>query len=555
MNKRAPVSGNEAVDYVVVGSGAGGSIVAARLSEDADRTICLLESGPQDHHPFIHLPGGFIKLLGKPAYTWQFATEASAHVGGRSIPMAQGRTVGGSTSINGMIFNRGQRGDFDGWASDGATGWAYADVLPYFKKLETVRFEGSDYRGGNGGIDVSVVPWRDPACEAFIAGAIAAGIPLNPDYNGKEQAGVNYTQQAIFRGRRVSAAGGFLRPALKRKNIELRVNSTALEIMFSGKRAIGVRYRCSNGEIREIMASREVIICAGAINTPRLLQVSGIGSPELLRSLGVKVVHALPGVGQNLRDHFLVRLSVKARGFESINQLSRAPKLWGQIARWAMGAPSIIGMCPSPVHFFWKSRPVGGPVDLQGFFTPGSYKLGPDKVGVGRELDDVPGMTCAIWQHKPESAGYVQARSRDMSVGPIVQPNYLADQRDCEVIIAGLRLAKSLLKSPALASLVESESMPGPEVRTDEQLLDYARRIGITAFHPMGTSRMGPLNGLNTVVDAELRVHGISGLRIVDASVMPNMPSANTAVSTMMIAEKAADMIRGRAPLPSMELY
>ncbi|HTW68315.1 MAG TPA: GMC family oxidoreductase N-terminal domain-containing protein [Acetobacteraceae bacterium] len=542
----AAQSGNRTVDvfdYVIVGSGAAGSVLAHRLTEDPGVTVCVLEAGPPDRHPYIHVPGGFIKMLFNPQYTWQFKTEPSDGTAGRQIPTTQGRTLGGSSSINGMVYNRGQRADFDTWAQRGNRGWSYVDVLPYFKRTERrLGLCDTRYHGTEGRLPVTDIDWIHPICEAFIDGAVQLGIPRCADYNGEAQEGVGYFQRAIHRGWRHSAARVFLHPA-RARGLVVRTDARAAAILFEGKRAIGVRYvnERQRSEQHEVHARREVIVCCGTANTAKLMQISGVGPAALLTSIGVPVVHELAGVGENFRDHYSVRFVARVKGIRTMNELSRGLSLAGQIARWAAGRPSILALSPSLVHWFWKSDDTLDFADLQGVFSPASYKEG--FVGL---LDDYPGMTCGVWPHRPESTGYVRARSADPFEDPVIQPNYLAHQTDRAVLLAGMKLARRLLRSPALAAWFDHESLPGERVQSDDELLDFARRYGSTSYHLIGTARMGPASDPTAVVDDQLRVHGMHALRVVDASIMPVMPSANTYASTMMIAEKAADLIRGR---------
>ena len=537
-------------DYVIVGSGAAGSVLAHRLTEDPGVTVCVLEAGPPDRHPYIHVPGGFIKMLFNPQYTWQFKTEPSDGTAGRRILTTQGRTLGGSSSINGMVYNRGQRADFNTWAQRGNRGWSYVDVLPYFKRTERrLGLCDTRYHGTEGRLPVTDIDWIHPICEAFIDGAVQLGIPRCADYNGEAQEGVGYFQRAIYRGWRHSAARVFLHPA-RARGLVVRTDARAAAILFEDKRAIGVRYvnERQRSEQHEVHARREVIVCCGTANTAKLLQISGVGPAALLSSIGVPVVHELPGVGENFRDHYSVRFVARVKGIRTMNELSRGMGLAGQIARWAAGRPSILALSPSLVHWFWKSDDTLDFADLQGVFSPASYKEG--FVGL---LDDYPGMTCGVWQHRPESTGYVRARSADPFEDPAIQPNYLAHPSDRAVLLAGMKLARRLLRSPVLAAWFDHESLPGERVQSDDELLDFARRYGSTSYHLIGTARMGPASDPTAVVDDELRVHGMRGLRVVDASIMPVMPSANTYASTMMIAEKAADLIRGRPALPAVE--
>jgi len=538
-------------DYVVVGAGAAGAIVAARLTEDAGTTVCVLESGPSDRHPYIHVPGGFIRIMGNPDYTWQFKTEPSALTNNRSVALPIGRTIGGSASINGMVYNRGQSADFNAWAQHGNRGWGYADLLPYFKRTEHRIGAGDEtYRGRDGRIPITDMDWRHPVSEAFIEGATTLGIPRNPDYNGRSQLGVGYFQRAIHKGLRRSSARMLLLPARRSGRLDIRTHARAAGVIFAGTRAVGVRYidERSRAE-RVVRARREVIISCGTINTARLLQISGIGPAELLQQIGVPVVRDVPGVGENFRDHYSVRVVARARNVQTMNELSRGLGLAGQVARWMVGRPSILALSPSHVHCFWKSEPGMDGADLQVVFTPASYKEG--FVGL---LDDYPGMSCGVWQHRPESRGFVRARSADPFTDPIIQPNYLQHPTDRRALLGGMRLARRLLQTGPLARYVERETLPGPAVQSDDELLAFAGQCGGTVWHLIGTARMGPETDPTAVVDDQLRVRGVQGLRVIDASIMPSMPSANTYASTMAIAEKGADMLRGRAPPQAADL-
>ena len=531
-------------DYVIVGCGAAGSLLAARLSEDQRVSVCVLEAGPKDRSPFIHIPAGFIKTLKDPGVTWQFSTEPTERTGGRRIATIQGRTLGGSSSVNGMIYNRGQPNDLDHWAQRGNRGWGYADCLPYFMRTEhRIGYGEPDRRGRSQGIPVTDMDWLHPVTEAFIAGCMGLGIPRNPDYNSGDQAGVGYFQRSILNGKRVSAYRAFLHGSLNRPNLSLRTNARACAILMEGKRAMGVRYLSQRGGIpTEVRARYEVILCGGTANTARLMQVSGIGPSTLLQSLGVEVRHELPGVGENFRDHYASRFVMRAKpGTQTLNELSKGTNLGKQLLRWGTGQPSILATAPSHAHVFWKSFEGLDQPDLQCVFTPGSYKEGMVYV-----LDDYPGMTAGAWQHRPESNGWVRARSTDVFDDPELQPNYLSDENDRRVHIGGMRLLRRMLSTPELAAFVDRETLPGADVQTDDELLDFAFRNGSTTYHLIGTARMGPREDPTAVVDDRLLVHGMTGLRVVDASIMPAMVSANTYATTLMIAEKAADFIRGR---------
>ncbi|MDT4839253.1 alcohol dehydrogenase [compost metagenome] len=501
----------------------------------------MLEAGPPDHSPYLHIPAGFIKAVFNKKYAWQFSSEGTAQTNGRRVPIPQGRTLGGSTSINGLVYNRGQAADFDHWAALGNTGWSYEDVLPYFKSMER-RVGGDDrYRGRKGELPVTDIDWIHPLCEAFIAGAVEQGIPRNPDYNGAEQAGVGYFQRTIDRGWRMSTAKCFLKPAMARKNLEVRTYAQATRVLFEGCKAVGVAYchPAHPSQVRAVRARREVIVSCGAINTPKLLQLSGLGPADLLRQHNIEVVRDLPGVGENLSDHYSVRVVARVKNSQTMNQLVKGLSLAGQISRWLMKRPSIMALSPSLLHYFWKSTPELTAPDLQGVFTPASYKEG--YVGM---LDDFPGMTAGVWQHRPESRGQVRIRSADPLQDPFILANYLEHEGDQLTLVRGIRLARQLLRSQALSQYFDSEVLPGPMCESDSELLDFARRYGVSSYHVNGTARMGQAGDKYAVVDPQLRVHGIQNLRVIDSSVMPAMPSANICAATMMIGNKAADLIK-----------
>jgi choline dehydrogenase len=539
----------EIFDYVIIGSGSAGSVLTSRLSEDAGTTVCVLEAGPSDWHPYIHVPAGFIKTFHMPSINWAYQQEPGPFTGGRSIYAPRGKTLGGSSSINGHIYNRGQRLDFDTWAQLGNRGWGYADVLPYFKRMERRVGEGEDtYRGRNGPLTVTTMDWNDPLCEAFMAGAMSLGIPRNPDYNGALQEGVSYAQRTIRNGLRVSAASAFLHPARKRPNVHVHTHAHATEIVFEGKRAVGVRYIKGGrgGTSMEVRANKEVILSGGAYNSPQLLQLSGIGSPELLRSNGIEVRHVLPGVGEGLQDHYAPRSVARVKNIKTINELRRGWHFWVEALKWATTRRGLLALSPTMVYCFWHSGETAESSDLQLTFTPASYKE-----GVQGQLEDKPGMTVASWQQRPESRGYVRIRSADPFQQPIIQTNYLTAELDRRVVVAGMKLARRLLKSMPLSPYYDYEDFPGPNVRRDDEFLAAATQRGTTTFHPGCTCRMGPAQSSWAVVDDQLRVHGLQGLRVIDASVMPRMISANLNASTLMIADKASDCIRGLSPCTS----
>ena len=533
---------NQTFDYVIVGAGSAGCVLANRLSADGKHSVCILEAGGKDVHPFLHIPAGFMKTLTNASVNWLYSSEPSEWTGGRRIAAPRGKTLGGSSSINGHIYNRGQRADYDGWAQRGNRGWGYADILPYFKRTERKQGEGDDtFRGREGGLTVTDNHWKHPLCEAFMDGAVSLGIPRNPDYNGKTQDGVGYFQRAIHKGRRMSSARAFLHPAMSRQNLQVITHAHATQILFAGKRATGIEYD-QKGTRKQVNARREVILSGGVIASPQLLQISGIGDPAHLSSIGVTVRQALAGVGQNLRDHYAVRMVARVNNTWTINQRAKGLPLLGEIAKYFAGQDSILGLCPSLVHCFWKSHPAVHGNDLQMTFTPASYKE-----GVQSQLDDFPGVTCAPWQQRPESSGHLLARSANPFEAPEIQPNYLADEMDRQVLLGGMRLARRLLQTEPMQRYFVNEEFPGIDAQSDNELLAFAKERGTTTFHLMGTCRMAPVTDKTAVVDDQLRVHGVEGLRVADASIMPMMLSANLNAATLMIGEKAADLILGKA--------
>src|SRR3569833_960061 len=534
-------------DYVIVGAGSAGSVLANRLSEDRNVTICVLEAGPADWHPYIHIPAGFIKTFYNRRINWCYSQEPGDYTNGRRIFSPRGKTLGGSSSINGHIYNRGQRSDFDTWAQYGNSGWGYADVLPYFKRMERRIGDGdAAFRGRDGELTVTDIDWRDPLCEAFIEGAVSLGIPRNPDYNGTTQEGVAYAQRTIHNGRRVSAATAFLHPAVKRGNVTVRTQAHATEITFDGKRATGVRYAIGGrgGETMEVRARKEVILSVVTYYSPQLLQLSGVGPAALLQSHGIAVKHALPGGGEGLQDHYAPRSVARVKNIRTINELRRGVSLWVEALKWATTRRGLLSLSPTMVYCFWHSGETTESSDLQLTFTPASYKE-----GVQGQLEDEPGMTIASWQQRPESRGYVRIRSADPFMQPIIQTNYLVEEVDRRVVVAGMKLARRLLASKPLAPYYAYEDIPGPKVQSDDEILAAATERGTTTFHPGCTCRMGPAEAKTSVVDDQLRVHGLQGLRKNNTSSKPRMISANLSASTMMIADRASDLIRGKQPM------
>jgi len=460
--------------------------------------------------------------------------------------MPQGKTLGGSTSINGMNYNRGCPEDFDGWARRGNRGWGYADVLPYFKRTERrVGPCNLRYRGTDGPLAITDSGWRHPLCDAFIDGARGLGVPPNPDYNGASQAGVGYYQSYIENGWRVSSARAFLRPIGNKRNLAIRTRAQVTTVLFEGKRAIGVHYTEGPGHpTRHVKARREVILSSGAANTPKLLQLSGVGPSALLAELGVPVVHELEGVGANLQDHYMVHLVIRVKGIKTIS--GRPLALLREGAKWILGRPSILAISPSLVYGFTNSRNLCFTPDIQLDFALGNYS--------NQRLERFPVIKLGFYQLRPKSIGFVRARSADPFRAPGLQPHYLAEEQDQRVVIDGIRTLRRMLATPELRPYYDAEELPGRSVNNDTDLLEFAREAGLTAYHLCGSCRMGPRDDPRAVVDDQLRVHGLDGLRIADASIMPAVPSANTSAAVFMIAEKASDIILGRQPLPAQSI-
>ncbi len=525
-------------DYVIVGAGSAGCVLAARLVAQNCGTVCLIEAGPSDWHPMIHIPVGWMKLMKNRAFNWMYEAEPSDWTGGRRIPVPRGKTLGGSSSINGNVFNRGAASDFDHWAQLGNPGWDFQSVLPCFKRLED--WQGpvdDDTRGRGGPLKVTPSDWTHPICEAFFAGAETLGIPRNPDYNSGSQFGTAYAQRTIAGGRRQSAATAFLRPHLKNSNLEVLTKTMVTELILEDKTAKGVK-TSKQGQWDSIYANREVILAGGVINTPQLLQISGIGDPEHLSAIGVRVRHALSGVGRNLRDHYTPRFTARVTGAVTFNERTKGIAFAGETLNWLRGRPSVLSLPSTVCYAFAKSDPVLDESDLQITFMPASYKEGNQS-----QLDDKPGMTLAAWQQRPESTGTVLATSASPFDKPEIRPNYLSAPEDRRVLLAGLKMARALMRTKPMEPYFGGETYPGEAVQSDEDLLNTAIARGTTTFHMIGTCQMGPADRAHTVVDHQLKVHGLSNLRIADASIMPTMPAANTNAASLMIGEMAATFL------------
>ncbi|MXQ10592.1 GMC family oxidoreductase [Microvirga makkahensis] len=529
----------ESFDYIIVGGGTAGCVLANRLTANSKNSVLMLEAGGTDSGFWISIPAGFSKLLTNAKYNWRFQTEPEENVYNRTIVVPRGKGLGGSTLINGMIFVRGQAQDYDLWAQMGATGWSFQDVLPYFKRLEAFEDGESELRGGSGPLHIVRVAERPPISEAFIEAAKQAGFPRNPDYNGASQEGFGYYQVNQHKGRRWSAADAYLRPALSRPNLKVQTLAHVTRINFEGRRAVGVRYRIGNEE-REVRARAEVILAAGAVQTPHLLELSGVGDPGTLASAGIPVFHALPGVGNNYIDHFATRMNWRVKLPVTLNELTRGWRLGLAVGQYFLTRKGILTYGTGLAHGFVKTRPELETPDVQYFFMHASYANAGE-----RKLDREPGMTIGVTQLRPESRGSIHIKSPDPMAPPAIRPNFLSARTDQESLIGGMRIARRIIEQPAMDRYRAYEMNPGSNVNTDDEWLDFARRNGQTIYHAIGTCSMG--KSPRAVVDERLRVHGLEGLRIVDASVMPAMVSANTAAAVMMIAEKGSDLVQADA--------
>jgi choline dehydrogenase len=523
-------------DYVIVGAGSAGCVLAERLSADGARVV-LLEAGPPDDLPWIHIPAGVLKLLDHPVVNWNYSTEPDAGGVNRRVHWPRGKTLGGTSSINGMLYVRGNPADYDGWAQRGCRGWRYEEVLPYFKKAETYRGRGEDeFRGRHGPLIVEDYRTILPLTHMFVEAAQTAGFAYRDDLNGRQQEGVGYSQMTRRHRFRASTARTYLAAARRRPNLEVITGAMATGLLFEDRRCVGVGYR-RDGTAAVARAGREVILSGGAINSPHLLQVSGVGPPGHLRRIGVEVRHDLPGVGANLQDHYVIRVMHRVTDQLSINQLSRGPRLAHALWRYALWGDGALTFGVTSAQVFCRSRDGLESPDLQLLFTPASY----DRSGFGK-LEREAGMSVAICPVRPSSRGTIMAESADPLARPAIRPNYLAEEDDVRVLLAGLRHARRIFSEPALSRHSAGELEPGTGIDDQASLRDFATRMGNTIYHPVGTCQMG--EGPSAVVDSRLRVHGLQGLRVIDASIMPALTTGNTNAPTIMIAEKGADMIR-----------
>jgi len=531
----APARQSKSFDYIVVGAGSAGCVLANRLTASGRHRVLLLEAGGHDRNPWIHIPLGYGKLFSNPKVNWLYATEPEPDLNNRKIIQPRGKVLGGSSSINGLLYVRGQPQDYDHWRQLGNTGWSFEDVLPYFRRAEDQERGADELHGAGGPLAVSNVSEPHPLCEAFIDAAQQAGFPRNDDFNGPSQEGAGYFQLTARNGRRCSTAVGYLRPARRRPNLKVVTGALATCVLFSGRRATGIEYR--QGDVTHTAhAAAEVILAGGAFNSPQLLQLSGLGPAELLRSHGIDVISDMPGVGNDLQDHLQTRMLYRCTERITMNDVINSLRhRLGAGLRYIVSRKGLLTIGAGYAGAFLRTRPDLETPDVQLHFLIFSADA------AGAALHSFPGFMTSVCQLRPESRGFVRIKSSDPRQAPAIQLRYLSSAVDRETTVAGMSLLRRVMEQPAMRRYIAEEIAPGPDCASDAALLAYARETGTTVYHPTSTCRMG--SDQSAVIDERLRVHGIEGLRVIDASIMPTVVSGNTNAAVVMIAEKGADMI------------
>ena len=526
-------------DYVIVGAGSAGCVLANQITQSGRYSVILLEAGPADWHPWIHVPLGYGKLFADPRYNWMFASEPEPELNERRIAQPRGRVLGGSSSINGLLYVRGQKGDFDRWELAGLREWGWDKVLPAFRKAEDQERGADAWHGRGGPLAVSDQRTTTSLCDSFIEACKQAGLPQNEDFNGETQEGAGYYQVTARRGRRWSAARGYLRSARGRANLRVLTGAAATRILFDGQAATGVRFRKDGAEV-VAKAGREVLVCAGAFASPQLLQVSGVGPGELLRDrLNVPIVTELPAVGRHLQDHLQVRLVQRATRKVTVNDVVGSPiRSVAAALQWTLfGRGPLTYSAGVAGAFFRTCVSPGDTPDVQSLFIPFST----DKMGTG--LHPFSGFTSSVCQLRPASVGTVSAQSADMGTPPLIQPHYLSAEEDRRCIVAGAKELRRILRQPALRPWIAAEVEPPPEMASDEEFLDYIRATAGSIYHPTSTVRMGGPDERAAALDGRFRVRGCGRLRVIDASAMPWVPSGNTNAAVIMLAERGGDFV------------
>jgi choline dehydrogenase len=525
----------EHFDYVIVGAGSAGCVLANRLTASGHHRVLLLEAGGHDRHMWIHIPLGFAKLFNNANVNWLYKTEPEPELNNRQVIQPRGKVLGGSSSINGLLYLRGQKEDFDHWRQLGNAGWAFTDVLPYFRRSEDQERGADELHGTGGPLSVSNVCEPHPLCEAFLAAAEKTGIPRNDDFNGPRQEGAGYFQLTAKNGRRWSTAAGYLRQARRRPNLAVVTNALATRMLFSGRRATGVEYRRA-GTTHTAHANGEVILAGGAFNSPQLLQLSGLGPAKILRDLGITVIADMPGVGGDLQDHLQVRMQLRCTEPITANDVINSWRhRYGAGLRYFLSRKGLLSIGAGYAGAFLRTRPELATPDVQIHFLIFSTET------AGANVHPFSGFMASVCQLRPESRGFVRIKSSDPSVAPAIQPRYLSSRNDCDTIVAGFKKLRAVMNEPVMRRYIAEERMPGPGCVSDADILAYARATGTTVYHPTSTCRMG--SDPNAVVDERLRVRGFERLRVIDASIMPTVVSGNTNAAAVMIGEKGADMV------------